>query len=239
MVGLNYTTWQNAIIDLAVETTPPSADYVTIEPDIINYADQRIYRELNLLATIVRDSSQTVTANSRNFPLPQSLGRFVVVQGINILTPVGSTVSNGTRVPLEMTTREFLDWTWPSETAASATATPQWYAPITDQIFIVGSPPGAAFTAEVIGTIRPTPLSAGNTTTYLSQDLPDLFLAASMIFVSGWQKNFGSQSDNPQMATSWEAQYEKLFASADLEENRKKYALWMSRASAPPLKAAA
>ena len=100
MTGLTYTTWQSAVIDLAVETTPPSADYTTIEPDIIAYAEQRLYRELDLLATVVRDSSQTVTANSRTFTLPQAQGRFVVLQSINILTPAGSTTSNGTRIAL-------------------------------------------------------------------------------------------------------------------------------------------
>ena len=34
----------------------------------------------------------------------------------------------------------------------------------------------------------------------------------------------GSQSDNPQQAQSWEAQYQGLIKSAEMEEVRKKFA---------------
>src|SRR4030095_1785632 len=128
----------------------------------------RCYRELNLLATIVRDSSQSVSANNRTFTLPQSLGRFVVVNGINIFTPSSAGSFDGSRNPVMQTTRDVIDFSWPSNTAASATAIPVWWATITDQEIIFGPPPGANFLAEVIGTIRPTPLSASNTTTFLS-----------------------------------------------------------------------
>ena len=95
---------------------------------------------------------------------------------------------------------------------------------VTDQSIVMAPSPGAAFAVEVIGNIRPTPLSATNTTTFLASYLPDLFFAASMIFVSGWQKNFGAQADDPRMAMSWETQYQGLLSSAKIEELRKKYA---------------
>lgn len=94
---------------------------------------------------------------------------------------------------------------------------------ITDQQIIVGPAPDQAYTVEVIGTIRPTPLSATNTTTYLTLYLPDLFVAASMIFMSGYMRDFGSQTDDGQQSVSWDTQYTKLFASANVEEMRKKY----------------
>ena len=94
---------------------------------------------------------------------------------------------------------------------------------ITDQTIIVGPWPDQAYTLEVIGTIRPTPLSVTNTSTYLTTYLPDLWVAATMIFMMGYERDFGAQSDNPASAVSWEGQYEKLFASANVEEFRKKY----------------
>src|SRR5262249_53305267 len=84
--------------------------------------------------------------------------------------------------------------------------------------------PDAAYTLEAVGTIRPAPLSATNTSTFLTNNLPDLWFAATMIFMSGYIQNFGSQSDNPQLAVSWAAIYDKLFSSANVEEMRKKYA---------------
>lgn len=192
-------------------------------PAAIEYAEQRIYRELNLLATVTRDSSATVTANSREFTLPTSIGRFVTVNGINIVTPSGSSVATGTRNPLQQVTRDVIDMLWPSNTAASAATVPTQFSMVTDQTVIFGPPPGAAFTAEVVGTIRPTALSASNTTTFLSQYLPDLFVAASMIQFEGFKQNYGAQADNPAAAISWQSEYDKLFASANGEEIRKRF----------------
>lgn len=224
-MSYTYATYTAALANL-MAYDPADADFVAIEPSIIDYAENRIYRELQLLSTIVRDSSATVTANSRNFTLPSTFGRFVTVDGINIYTPVSTTT---TRVPLTPVSRDVIDWSWPSDTAASASTVPNMFCWVNDgdagsQTVILGSPPGAAFTAEVIGTIRPTPLSVSNTTSFLSQYLPDLFMAASMIFASGYMRNFSAQGDDPRMSQSWENQFKLLLASSATEEGQKKFA---------------
>ena len=205
------------------------AAFVTELPIIIDIAEQECYRELQLLNTIVRDTSGTFTANSRNFTFPQ---HFVVSESINVFTPVSTTTN---RLQLIPTTREFIDAVYGNETATSTPSIPHYYAMITDQTIIVGPPPDAAYTAEVVGTIRPTPLSITNPTTYLTQYLPDLFFAASMIVGSGYLQNFGAQSDNPQMATSWKGIFDGLLASANKEEEQKRYAsqAWSAKPPAP------
>lgn len=217
------TTLANALV-----TAEDNADFVAILPSIIDYGEQRLYRELDLESTRVYDSTSTVTANNRNFTLPSSAGRFVVPEGINIYTPVSTTT---TRNPLTPVSLDWLNWSWQTNTAASAATIPQFFAMLTDQTVAFGPPPGAAFTAEVFGTIRPTPLSASNTTTYLSLYLPDLFFAVCMVFGSGWQKNFGGQADNSAMAVSWESQVQLLLASANAEAERQRYgaASWTSK----------
>lgn len=209
------------------------AEFVQIMPECIDYAEQRCYRELDLLNTVVRDSSATLTIGTRNLTLPTTLGRFVVTNGINIITPSSTTnPDNGTRNPLTPTSRDVLDALWPSTVGASV---PNLYAMITDQQLIVGPSPDAAYTVEVAGTIRPNPLSASNTTTYLSLYLPDLLVAASMVFMSGYMRNFGAQADDPQMGASWESQTKILMASANTEEQRKRYAsgAWGSLSPTP------
>lgn len=230
-MGYNYTTYSAALAELLV-TTVTDPDFVAVEPSIIIYAEQRIYRELDLLSTIVRDSSATLTANSRNFTLPSGQGRFVTTQGINVFTPVATTTTRNQLIP---TTRDFIDAAWQSEAAPTTPSIPVNYAMITDQTIIVGPPPDAAYKVEVIGTIRPAQLSATNPNTFLTDYLPDLFFAASMIFGSGFQKNFGAQSDDPRMAVSWESQYQSLKQSADVEELRKKYqsTAWSSMQPTP------
>ena len=60
-------------------------------------------------------------------------------------------------------------------------------------------------------------------TTYLSTQLPDLFLAAAMVSATGYQKNYGAQADNPRDANSWLAEANKLLATAKMEDQRRKF----------------
>jgi hypothetical protein len=64
--------------------------------------------------------------------------------------------------------------------------------------------------------------------------LPDLFIMASMIYVSGYQRNFGRANDEPQMAVTYESQYKGLLQSAIVEEARKKFqsSAWTSMSPA-------
>ena len=215
-MSYNYTQYvANLANTLVVPSTDPN--FVQELPNIIDDAEQRIYRELDLLATVIRDSSGTFTANSRNFTFPQ---HFIVSESMNVFTPQGTTTN---RLPLTPVTREWMYAVWSNEAATTTPSIPQYYAMITDQTVIVGPPPDAAYTAEVVGTIRPAPLSATNPTTYLTLNLPDLFFSASCVFGFGYLQNFSSASDNPQSAVSWESHYQTELASANIEELRKKY----------------
>lgn len=227
MVGYTYSTYQNALITMLPVSTVSDPNFVAILPSCIDYAEQRCYRELNLLDTIVRDASASLATGSRNFTLPTASGRFEVVQAVNLM------LTGSTRQQLVSTSRNFIDFLYPDEAVVAAQPTPLYYAMITDQTIIVGPAPSAIYALEIIGTIRPTPLSVSNATSYLSQYLPDLFFAASMVFMSGYQKNFGSQSDDPAQAVSWETQYKSLFASANTEETRKRYNATLDTAKGP------
>lgn len=227
-MSYTYDTYRAA---LAIEmvTSTADANFGAILPTIINYAEQRIYRELDLLSTVLRDDSGSFTPLDRGFTFPQ---HFVTSQQINVITPAATAPADGARVPLTPVTKEFLDNVWPSATGATV---PTYFAMETDQTVIVGPWPDADYRVEVVGTVRPVPLSVTNETTFLSLYLPDLFLAASMVSASGYMRNFGSQSDDPRMAVSWESQYQALKGSADVEEMRKKYAgpAWASMSPKP------
>lgn len=231
-MSLNYTSYVAALANLLV-VAPSDPDFQIILPRIIDYAEQRMYRELDLLSTVTRDSSAQLTVGTRNFTLPQTNGRFVVTNGLNVITPNGTTnPDSGTRNELTYVSLDVMDALWPSTAGAGV---PSLYAMVTDQIVVVGPAPDATYTVEVKGTVRPAPLSASNTTTYLTLYVPDSFLACSMISGSGWQKNYGSQADDPKLAMSWEQQYEKLISSVNIEEQRKRYAsgAWGSLSPTP------
>ncbi len=228
---LTYPTYLATIANLMV-VPPTDPNFLQIVPAMIADSEQRMYRELQLLNTIVRDTGGNLAANSRNFTLPQTYGTFITTTNMNVFSPSGSQTNRNQLVPV---TRDWMDAVWPNEAATTSPSLPQYYAMITDQIIIVGPPPDAAYTMEAIGTIRPTPLSASNPSTFLTYVLPDAFIAASMIFASSYQLNFSAASDDPQQAQTWKSHYDALIASANIEENQKKYAsqAWTSAAPAP------
>ena len=231
-MSLTYSSWQTSLANMLVlPSTDPN--FQAVLTNVIDDAEQRIYRELDILNTIVRDSSSTLTTGTRNFSLPTSIGTFVVTENFNVITPASAiNPENGTRNPLTPCSKEQLDFLWPS---VAGSTVPTYFAPITQGQFIVGPWPDQAYTVEVVGTQRPAPLSSTNVTTLLSVYWPDVFLAASLVFGAGYLKNFGAMSDDPKSGMSWEAHYQSLMTSATIEEMRKKFVMagWSSKQPAP------
>ncbi len=222
-MSYTYPQYVTALANLLVI---PQADpnFQTVLPNIIDDAEQRIYRELDLLATIIRNIAGVTTPNDRYFVFPQ---HFVVSENINVFTPAGNVGGHNTRGRQQLipVSREWMDAVYPDDypTGCFFGTVPHYYAMVTDQSILLGPCPGEAYTLEVVGTIRPTPLSATNTTTYLTNYLPDLFLAESLIFGYGYLQDFGAGTDNPQASASWAQHYQDLWQSAAVEEGRKKY----------------
>lgn len=231
-MSLTYTQF---VTDLANMLVVPvnDANYTTVLPNIIDDLEQRLYRELDLVNTVVRDSSSALSINTRTFNLPTANGTFIVTEELNVITPSGTiNPDSGTRNTLTPTSKELLDVLWPS---VSGSTVPQYFAPITQNQFIVGPWPDQAYQVEVVGTQRPIPLSATNVTTLLSVYFPDLVMAAGMVYATGYQRNFGAMVDDPKAAVSWESHLQELLKSAQTEEQRKKFnqAGWSSKQPAP------
>lgn len=230
-MSLTYDTWVSQLANLMVIGST-DANFLTFLPGCRDYAEQRIYRELDLLNNEATDSTTPASSGLRTFTLPSANGTFVVVDQINVITPAGQAALAGTRNPVVPVSRDFVDAVYPS--GQNNTGIPQFYAMDGTGTIIFGPSPDAPYVVEVIGTRRPTALSSANTETWLSQNLPDLFMAASMVFASAYMRDFGAQADNPSLSASWEQQYQILKASALAEEVRKKYegAAWTSQPAA-------
>lgn len=231
--GLTYSQYVTQIATLAVvEETNPA--FVEILPQMITYAENRIYRDLDLLQTSTSITGYAVTAGTRSLSIPE--GTLVVSEQINIITPAGQTdpdAASATRNSCLPTTKEYLDIVYGNNSSANR-GMPTYFAPFNDNLFYFGPVPDQNYYVEIVGTIRPASLSASNTTTYLSLYFPDIFIMASMIYVSGYQRNFGRANDDPQMAVTYESQYKTLLQSATVEEARKKFeaAAWSSQSPA-------
>lgn len=216
---MNYNDYLTRVASTMVQNDTADPDWLSMLSASIDYAEKRIYRELDLLDTLITNTSLTTTANNRLLSIAGTSARFVKLSSVNAVTPSGaSSVDTGTRVPLSPVSKAFINALYPS---SAMNGVPAYYALIDSQTLILGPWPDQAYKIELIGNIRPTPLSSSNAETILSLYFPDLMFAAGMIHASAWMRNFGSQADNPQMAQSWEATYEKLKEGAAIEEAKK------------------
>lgn len=232
--GLSYdgsvsgtTSYITQISTMAVvDATDPN--FLNILPQMITYAENRIYRDLDFLFTSIATTAYSLTVGSRDIIVPA--GTFVVPEQINVLTPVGATnPDTASRNPLLPTTKEFLDAVYGSYLYPGL---PKYWCPFDDYHFLVGPYPDQSYTVEIVGTYRPASMSPTNLTTFISLYLPDIFIMASMIYIAAYQRNFSSAMGNdPQMPVTYETQYQTLLKSALSEENRKKFeaAAWSSQ----------
>lgn len=213
-----------AVVDAA------DPNYLIILPQMITYAENRMCRDLDFLSTVTANTNYATVSGIPTVAI--AVADFVTLQQVNVITPAGTAVpNNGTRNTLLPATKEFLNLVYPS---GSSSALPQYFGMIDQSKITLGPWPDDAYTLELIGTYRPESLSATNKTTFISLYLPDLFIMASMIYVSGYQRNFGRANDEPQMAVTYESQYKGLLQSATVEEARKKFqsSAWTSMSPA-------
>jgi len=235
---LSFNAWVQAIGVMAVAQTQATsgvwgfvdAPLQNVLPQILSYAEGRIQRDIDALQS---RSSNTYTLTVANNLLQIPVTDFLVVETLE-----WTQVSNGVVVnscPLIPVSKEFIQNCY---SGVFCTGTPKYFAMYGDTFgdgantnvnILLGPPPNFAYPVRVTGVIRmpslyqyATPGPADTSYTYISQWLPDLLVMASMIFISGYQRQFSANSDDPAMPVNYEKQYRTLLAGAIAEENRKK-----------------
>lgn len=224
-------------------------NFKRVIPLMFAYAENRIYRELDFLATTTMTTGVLIAKN-RELALPVTV---LVLRQLDVIVPSGLpaeppfsgvvTRLRDTRRTLERISPESVNMFWPQETfrpgapekfaiiGKSTPGPPQ----VLSYIIRLLPTPDKAYPVEFLGVIRPEPLSPTNSETFLSITYPDLLCAACMVFISGYQRDFGAAADDPGKAISWEAQYTALRGGAVLEAARLRgeAAGWSSQPPAP------
>lgn len=219
---MNYADTVASLQNLMV-LQAADANFAQILPAMITSAEQRMYRDLDLIATVVTDTSVSTQTGTRGLTIPAA---YVVVQTMATLN------ASNARTPMTPVARTFIDTVYGD---LSVQGVPLWFAMVTQNTMVLGPVPDAPYTVEITGTQRPATLSSTQTNTFLSDNLPDMFLAACMIFGAGYQKNYGAQADDPKAASSWQQQYDDLLKAAGVEELRKRFQAqsWSSQLPTP------
>lgn len=233
MLWTDYVTSLGALLAMSQTITAPASatpstntDFNNILPRCVEFAELMMYRDpdLDFLAVRKFDATTAAVPSVRTLIVP---GTIIVPIDLNLISPAATVPDSGTRNPVQRVSIEFLNMFYP--TTATVTGLPRYYA-ITDNNqgsaiayqARLAPTPDAAYIAEWYGQYLPAPLSATNPFTFISINLPDLFLSASMVFMSGYQRNFGAQADDPKMATSWVTIYAEQKRTAVVEQARSK-----------------
>lgn len=264
---MTYDEYVSALQVLLIKQDPTGiANLNIILPRAIEYAELRMLRDSNLdfLSTRTSDLSQATATGSRKVHVPE---KFVILENVSLITPAGTAdphTAGAQRIRLLRATRDFIDTTWPDESQTQAPALFETYwalfsaqeneseegtSALPNDVLISPTPDNQ-YQVEFLGVYRPDPLSADNPETFISVNLPDLMISASMVWlIGGWERDFGAQSDDPRTALSWEAIYQEQLKSAAVVSARQKAqgAGWSAygappvanvpRTSAPPLPA--
>jgi len=231
-MSLTYSSYVQQISTMAV-IPATDTNFTIIIPSMIDYAELRMQRDLDFLSTQISTTAYSFTSGNNILTIPQS--QFVTSETFEVID------GSGNSSPLLPVTKEYIQNVYGS---GSTRGLPVYYAEYggdaattgyTSQLMLVGPTPDSSYNVRLTGTVRSAPLSATNTQTYISSNLPDMFIMASMIYISAFQRNFGKINDDPQMAQTYESQYQALLRSALIEENRKKYeaSAWTSYSPAP------
>lgn len=188
-------------------TETVDANFNTIMPTAIAFAEGRCQRDLQPISAL---AVQTAT-------LPAGTDRFTVAA--DFLAPRQLVRTTGLlRDPLTMRDTRFLDIYAP-DTAVRGTV--KYWAPHSDTVLRVAPVPLTDTDVELQYLSKPATLSVTNPTTWLSLWAPDLLVAATMVFLAGYSKNYGGGSD-AQQQPYWEGQYQSHLAGLKLSEIQKR-----------------
>jgi hypothetical protein len=215
--GYTYASYQQAAAT-QIPTTLTDPNFLIELPNAIDYGELSLYRDLDFLSMKGFQSlgNTAIGTNSAGLPVgviavesayyAPGAGELAPLcpMSIDAITAIYGALGNG--IPTYYAV------------VGGANGSP-WTAGLN---LLLGPTPNAIYPLSAYCSQRAAPLSATNTTTFISQNLPDVFWAATMIYWSSVMKNFGAASDQPQMAVSWEQEYKRLIAGAKTEQDRLK-----------------
>src|ERR1700744_670695 len=209
--ALSYNQYIAQIAALAVYQTQSiggvtsflDAPPTLITPSMLNYAELRIQRDLDLLASQTSNNTYTLTAGSPILDIP--IDDFQTLQTFEITQMNGAQTVNAS--PLLPVSKEFIQNVYGG---MASVGTPQYYALVGDTFggnantlnkVLLGPTPNFNYTVRVTGTIVTPSLFkyasigvADTSFTYISSYYPDMLIMASMIYITMFQRNFGNAS---------------------------------------------
>lgn len=165
MASFTYTTLKEALVAMTEET---GASFEAFIDTIIPLAEVKLLRDLDVE---LFDTVSTLAFTAGNPLLTKPSG------AIGVRT-IHYTDANGDFVLLEPKSWEFLKDYWPN--ANDTTALPKYFTDHSSTQWYIGGTPSLASVVTARCIVRPTGLSSGNSTTWLSTNAGDLLYFACL-----------------------------------------------------------
>lgn len=246
--ALTYNLYVQQVGVMAVTNTTTTNGIVvgtddafnSIIPQMLNYAELRIQRDMELLP--FQTTNNTYSLGMASNILSVAVGDMLIIQDVTWLD------SSNNVTPILPTSKEFIQNVYGSKTV---TGPPQYFAMYggdsatagqTSNNILFGPWADQVYTIGLVGQIRmpslyqsATQALAATGTTWISTWLPDLLIQASMVYITEFQRGFSAVSNDPQMGQTYETQYLTLLAGAKGENYRQKFEAdaWSAQATSP------
>jgi len=165
----------------------------TILNDIIEHAESRIFRNADL-DVFKKYKTANLTIGDPFVAMPGATPQlFAFIRYIQIFS------TDNVRITLEKKDTSFINEFIPNRTT---TGTPKYYANWDNDTIILAPSPDATYTVELAYNAQPTGLSSSNTTTWVSNNAPEMLLYACLVEAFKFLKN-------PQMVQMYESYYKQ------------------------------
>lgn len=197
MVTWTYSALTSALVATAELTG--DTDYSAQLENIIDRAERRLTRDLDNFG-LVRDFYTTLSIATPWLPKPTNT---LVVKALAIQ-------DGGRRTNLLMKTNEWLLEYWPDRTSVG---TPKYYANYDQDTLILAPAPASTNNIEMQFVVRPSALSASETTNFYTNFCANALFNAAMVETAYWMKN-------PQMGQMWMGRYQEEVALLRNEARR-------------------
>ena len=161
--------------------------------DIIEHAESRIFRNADL-DVFKKYKTANLTIGDPFVAMPGATPQlFAFIRYIQIFS------TDNVRITLEKKDTSFINEFIPNRTT---TGTPKYYANWDNDTIILAPSPDATYTVELAYNAQPTGLSSSNTTTWVSNNAPEMLLYACLVEAFKFLKN-------PQMVQMYESYYKQ------------------------------
>ena len=175
------TTYSELVTQIREYTETDSNELTTtIINDMIEHAEMRLYRELDLDA-YKKNATASLTSGTPFVTLPGSTpSNFSAIRCVTIYSPSSSLggLTDSERRVLRKKDVSYLSEYWPNRTT---TGIPKYYANYDEDSIMIAPTPNAAYTIDIEYTTLPTGLSSSNTTTWVSNNAPTALLYACLL----------------------------------------------------------